>query len=321
MNKLIVALCLTFVFTGSAVAQQLGLKLKSQAALIMDAQQERILFHKNPDKVMPIASITKLMTAIVVLDAQLPLDEEIIIEEADVDILKNTRSRLRVGSSLTREEMLRLALMSSENRAAAALGRDYPGGISAFVDAMNRKAFELGMGSSYFVDSTGLNSANVSTARDLAKLVHAAYDYEIIREFSTTAKHAVVFEDEDHSVQFVNSNNLVRSGNWDIGVSKTGFLSEAGRCLVMQANITGKPVIIVLLDSLGRILVWEMQTGSKNGWRWVLRVKFVADRTLDPQVQRLADRECATGLNIAPGALELSRWSRRMNHWLGKETA
>ena len=128
MNKLIVALCLTFVFTGSAVAQQLGLKLKSQAALIMDAQQERILFHKNPDKVMPIASITKLMTAIVVLDAQLPLDEEIFIEAADVDILKNTRSRLRVGTSLTREEMLRLALMSSENRAAATLGRNDPGG-------------------------------------------------------------------------------------------------------------------------------------------------------------------------------------------------
>jgi D-alanyl-D-alanine endopeptidase (penicillin-binding protein 7) len=252
MNKLIVALCLTFVFTGSAVAQQLGLKLKSQAALIMDAQQERILFHKNPDKVMPIASITKLMTAIVVLDAQLPLDEEIFIEAADVDILKNTRSRLRVGTSLTREEMLRLALMSSENRAAATLGRNYPGGTRAFVDAMNRKAFELGMGSSYFVDSTGLNRANVSTARDLAKLVSAAYDYEIIREFSTTAAHAVEFEDDDHSVQFVNSNNLVRSTNWEIAVSKTGFLSEAGRCLVMQAKITGKPIIIVLLDSLGK---------------------------------------------------------------------
>jgi D-alanyl-D-alanine endopeptidase (penicillin-binding protein 7) len=252
MNKLIVGLCLTFVFTGSAFAQQVGLKLKSQAALIMDARQERILFDKNPDKIMPIASITKLMTAIVVLDAQLPLDEEIFVEAADVDILRNTRSRLRVGTSLTREAMLRLALMSSENRAAAALGRNYPGGTRAFVDAMNRKAFELGMGNSYFVDSTGLNRANVSTARDLAKLVGAAYHYEIIREFSTTAAHAVEFGDDDHSVQFVNSNNLVRSANWEIGVSKTGFLSEAGRCLVMQANITGRPVIIVLLDSSGK---------------------------------------------------------------------
>ncbi len=252
MKKIIGAACLMFVFIGSVFAQPGGLNLRSQAALILDAEGGQILFHKNADSVMPIASITKLMTAIVVLDASLPLHEEIIIEEADVDVLKNTRSRLRVGSSLTRIDMLRLALMSSENRAAAALGRAYPGGISTFVEAMNRKAFELGMGSSYFVDSTGLNSANVSTARDLAKLVDAADDYDLIREFSTTAKHAVVFGDEDRRLQFINSNNLVRSGSWDIGVSKTGFLNEAGRCLVMQAKITGKPVIIVLLDSWGK---------------------------------------------------------------------
>jgi D-alanyl-D-alanine endopeptidase (penicillin-binding protein 7) len=252
MKKIILAACVMLAFTGGAFAQPGGLNLRSQAALILDAEQGRVLFHKNADVVLPIASITKLMTAIVVLDANLPLTEEITIEDADVDILKNTRSRLRVGSSLPRHDMLRLALMSSENRAAAALGRTYPGGISAFVDAMNRKAFELGMGNSYFVDSTGLNSANVSTARDLAKLVDAAEDYDMIREFSTTAKHAVMFGDEDRSVQFVNSNNLVRSGSWDIGVSKTGFLSEAGRCLVMQAKITGKPVIIILLDSWGK---------------------------------------------------------------------
>ncbi|HEU4855346.1 MAG TPA: peptidase S11, partial [Nitrosospira sp.] len=144
------------------------------------------------------------------------------------------------------------ALMSSENRAAAALGRSYPGGTNAFVAAMNRKAFELGMDNSYFVDPTGLNSANVSTARDLVKMVNAAYDYDVIREFSTTAAHEVMFTDGDRSVQFVNTNNLVRSSKWDIGVSKTGFLSEAGRCLVMQANITGKQIIIVLLDSWGK---------------------------------------------------------------------
>jgi len=252
MKKIILAACVMFAFTGGAFAQPGGLNLRSQAALILDAEHGRILFHKNADAVLPIASITKLMTAIVVLDANLPLTEEIIIEDADVDILKNTRSRLRVGSSLVRRDMLRLALMSSENRAAAALGRTYPGGISAFVEAMNRKAFELGMGNSYFVDSTGLNSANVSTARDLAKLVDAAEDYDIIREFSTTAKHAVVFGDEDRSLQFVNSNNLIRSGSWDIGVSKTGFLNEAGRCLVMQAKITGKTIIIILLDSWGK---------------------------------------------------------------------
>lgn len=252
MKKIILAACAMFAFIGGAYAQQGGLNLKSHAALILDAQYGRILYDKNADAIMPIASITKLMTAIVVLDAQLPLGERIIVESADIDVLKNTRSRLRVGASLTRRELLRLALMSSENRAAAALGRTYPGGINAFVEAMNNKAFELGMGNSYFVDSTGLNSANVSTARDLAKMVDAAYDYNIIREFSTTVTHAVAFGDEDRRLEFSNSNNLVRSRNWDIGISKTGFLSEAGRCLVMQAKITGKPVIIVLLDSWGK---------------------------------------------------------------------
>ncbi|MEO7465296.1 MAG: D-alanyl-D-alanine endopeptidase [Nitrosospira sp.] len=252
MKKMILAGCAMLILSGGAFAQQGSLNLRSQAAFILDAQHGRILFDKNADTVMPIASITKLMTAIVVLDAQLPLAEEIVIEAADIDVLKNTRSRLRVGTSLSRREMLRLALMSSENRAAAALGRAYRGGINAFVAAMNQKAFELGMGNSHFVDSTGLNSANVSTARDLAKMVDAADDYALIREFSTTASHAVAFTDDDRSLQFTNSNNLVRSGSWDIGVSKTGFLSEAGRCLVMQAKITGRPIIIVLLDSWGK---------------------------------------------------------------------
>lgn len=252
MNRAILALGIIFAFSGSAFAQKGDLNLKSRAALIFDAQQGRALYSKNTDAVMPIASITKLMTAMVVLDAQLPLTEEITIDSADIDVLKNTRSRLRVGASLTRQELLRLALMSSENRAAAALGRAYPGGIEAFVAAMNDKAFELGMGDSYFVDSTGLSSTNVSTARDLVKMVEAAYGYDIIRQFSTTSAHAVDLADSKRSMQFTNSNNLVRSGNWEINVSKTGFLSEAGRCLVMQANITGRPVIIVLLDSNGK---------------------------------------------------------------------
>lgn len=249
---MILAVCAMFAFIGGAFAQPGGLNLRSHAALILDAKHGRILFNKNADTVMPIASITKLMTAIVVLDAKLPLNEGISIEAADIDVIKNTRSRLRVGANLTRRELLRLALMASENRAAASLGRTYPGGIHAFVAAMNDKAFELGMGNSYFVDATGLNSANVSTARDLAKLVDAAYKYKVIREYSTTAAHAVAFVDEDRSLRFSNSNNLVRSRHWDIDVSKTGFLSEAGRCLVMQAKITGKPVIIVLLDSWGK---------------------------------------------------------------------
>lgn len=245
-------LWLAFAFTGVALAQPGGLSLKSHAALIFDAQQGRAIYGKNADAILPIASITKLMTAMVVLDAQLPLDEQVTIDSADIDVLKHTRSRLWVGASLPRRELLRLALMASENRAAAALGRAYPGGIEAFVAAMNSKAQQLGMSRSRFVDSTGLNSANVSTARELASMVEAAHQYDIIREFSTTAAHAVDVSNQGHSLKFINSNNLVRAGTWNIGVSKTGFLNEAGRCLVMQAMILGKPVIIVLLDSVGK---------------------------------------------------------------------
>ena len=252
MNRAILALVVMLAITGSAYAQKGDLTLKSRAALIFDAQQGHAIYSKNTDTIMPIASITKLMTAMVVLDAQLPLSEEITIDSADIDVLKNTRSRLKIGSSLTRQQLLRLALMSSENRAAAALGRAYPGGIEAFVSAMNNKAFELGMGNSRFVDSTGLSSSNVSTARDLVKMVEAAHFYEEIRDFSTTTTHALNSPDYRRGLKYTNSNNLVSNVQWQIGVSKTGFLSAAGRCLVMQANITGKPVIIVLLDSNGK---------------------------------------------------------------------
>ena len=252
MNRAILALVVMLAIPGSAFAQKGDLTLKSRAALIFDAQQGHAIYSKNTDTIMPIASITKLMTAMVVLDAQLPLSEEITIDSADIDVLKNTRSRLKVGSSLTRQQLLRLALLSSENRAAAALGRAYPGGIEAFVSAMNNKAFELGMGNSRFVDSTGLSSSNVSTARDLVKMVEAAHFYEEIRDFSTTTTHALNSPDYRRGLKYTNSNNLVSNVQWQIGVSKTGFLSAAGRCLVMQANITGKPVIIVLLDSNGK---------------------------------------------------------------------
>ena len=254
MKNAILVVCATLAFMGGAFAKPGDLSLRSNAALILDPQRGQVLFHKNADSVMPIASITKLMTAMVVLDAKLPLNQEIVIDSADVDVIKYTRSRLRVGTKFTRGELLRLALMSSENRAAAALGRTYPGGLNAFVTAMNRKAFKLGMGSTYFVDSTGLNSGNVSTARDLAKMVKAAHGYRHIRVFSTTAAHEVASMGKVRSrnLNYVNSNRLVRSSSWDIGISKTGFLSEAGRCLVMHANITGKPTIIVLLDSWGK---------------------------------------------------------------------
>ncbi len=227
------------------------LEVKSTSALVIEQGQGRLLYAKNIDAVVPIASITKLMTAMVVLDAKLDLKEGVAITDDDVDMLKHTRSRLRIGTVLERDELLRLALMASENRAAAALGRAYPGGIHAFVTAMNHKAFELGMARTRFVDSTGLSSDNVSTAQDLAKMVVAAYRYPLIQEYTTLPGY-VVHSNGGRPMAFNNSNGLVRDSSWHIDVSKTGYISEAGRCLVMQARIAAKPVIIVLLDSWGR---------------------------------------------------------------------
>ena len=227
------------------------LALDSNAVLVADFNDGRTLYAKNTQTVAPIASITKLMTAMVVLDAGLSLEEPIAIEIADFDFLKSTRSRLGMGTALTRRELLRLALMSSENRAAAALGRAYPGGIQAFTAAMNRKAAALAMSSTRFVDSSGLSSGNVSTAQDLAKMVQAAYAYPLIREFTTTSAHEVESL-PGHHVQYGNSNGLVRDPDWKIGLSKTGYIRQAGRCLVMQAKIAARPVIIVLLDASGK---------------------------------------------------------------------
>ncbi|HEY1182312.1 MAG TPA: serine hydrolase [Rhodocyclaceae bacterium] len=230
-----------------------ALGLQSSAFLVQDQTTGSVLYEKNASAVVPIASITKLMTAMVSLDAQPNLHEVMTISEDDVDTLKGTRSRLKVGTQLTREEMMRLALMSSENRAASALSRYYPGGRPAFVAAMNRKAQSLGLVDTHFEDSTGLTSANVSSARDLVKMVAAAHQYPLIREFTTTAEYDVIV---DGRVQeFHNTNSLVRSANsgWDIGLSKTGFINEAGKCLVMQAWFNQKPMIIVLLDSWGKM--------------------------------------------------------------------
>ncbi len=226
-------------------------ELKSAAALVVDLDDGRMLYAKNTQSVAPIASITKLMTAMVVLDANLPLDETIYVDSADLDFVKHTNSRLGVGTGLPRRDMRRLALMSSENRAAASLGRAYPGGGEAFVAAMNRKAVELGMWNTRFVDPTGLSSENVSTAGDLVKMVRGAYQYPLIREFTTTPAHEVETV-AGRSLQFRNSNGLVKNSAWEIGLSKTGYISEAGRCLVMQATIAARPVIIVLLDSWGK---------------------------------------------------------------------
>lgn len=229
------------------------LALQSSAVLVQDQATGAVLFEKNSNAVLPIASISKLMTAMVVLDAQPNLKEMLTIGDEDVDTLKGTRSRLKVGTQLTREEMLRLALMSSENRAASALSRHYPGGRPAFVAAMNAKTRTLGLNDTHFEDSTGLTAANVSSPRDLAKMVDAAHQYPLIREFTTTAEEEVTIA--GRTQQFHNTNTLVRNSNssWDIGLSKTGYINEAGKCLVMQAWINSKPVIIVLLDSLGKM--------------------------------------------------------------------
>lgn len=225
-------------------------QLQSAAFMVADQATGNVLLEKNSDTVVPIASITKLMTAMVVLDARLALNETLTISQDDVDTLRGSSSHVPVGTELQRDDMLRLALMSSENRAASALGRNYPGGLPAFVAAMNRKAAALGLHDTRFSDSTGLNSANVSSARDLVKMVSAASRYPLIREFSTTANYVVSLNGRQR--QFNNTNSLVGSPNWQIGVSKTGYINESGKCLVMQAWMLNKPMIIVLLDSFGR---------------------------------------------------------------------
>lgn len=225
--------------------------LKSAVAFVQDAATGETLISKNQGAVLPIASITKLMTAVVILDAGLNLEQRVVISDEDYDQLKGTRSRLRAGTVLTRDELLLLALMSSENRAAAALGRTYPGGTEAFVSAMNAKAQLLGMGDTRFVDPTGLSSANVSSAKDLARLVSVAHEHPLIRQYSTreSAKvHAM-----GRPLDYRNTNGLVRNAQWDIGLSKTGYISEAGRCLVMRVRMASREVNVVLLDSWGKL--------------------------------------------------------------------
>jgi D-alanyl-D-alanine endopeptidase (penicillin-binding protein 7) len=234
-----------------AHASRKALDLKSSSALVLDQKTGELLFQKRPEEVLPIASITKLTTAMVVLDAHLDLSETITIEQADTDMLRHSRSRLPVGTRLSRGQALHLALMSSENRAAHALGRTYPQGLEAFVAAMNAKAHSLGLTGTHFVDPSGLSSDNVSSANDLAKMVEAAYHYPQICSFTTCDEATIA--GQRRPITFYNSNRLVRNSNWQIGLSKTGFIEEAGRCLVMQARVAQRSVVIVLLDSVGKL--------------------------------------------------------------------
>lgn len=223
------------------------LSLKSSVAMVVNQDTKDVYFEKNSSVSLPIASITKLMTAMVVLDSKLPLDETLVINSEDVNIYKT--SRLAGGTVLTREEALLLSLMSSENRAAYTLGRNYPGGISAFIDAMNRKAREIGMTHSHFADPTGLKSENVASAEDLARMLSAAYQYKVIREFSTWPDLTMIIAKRPQ--KFLNTNRLVRAGDMNIGLQKTGFINAAGKCLVMQARVNNTPLLLVFLDSVG----------------------------------------------------------------------
>jgi D-alanyl-D-alanine endopeptidase (penicillin-binding protein 7) len=224
--------------------------LRSGAALVLDQDTKEVLYSKNPEAVLPIASLSKLMTALVISEAHQSLDEELTITSDDIDTEKNTRSRLKPGTELSRGVMLHLALMASENRAANALGRNYPGGLPAFVAAMNAKAKELGMNDTHYVEPTGLSSQNKSSARDLAVLVNAAHQVPLLREYSTTPSLDV--ELGRRQVQFHTTDRLVANPTWDIGLQKTGFINEAGQCLVMQAQMAGRKLIMVLLDSAGK---------------------------------------------------------------------
>ena len=260
LTALAAVLALSIGFAQAAGSKQAGSNsaaksdavfLRSAVALVQDAASGETLIAKNQGVVLPVASITKLMTAMVILDGGLNLEQRVAISDEDYDLVKGTRSRLRPGTMLTRDELLLLALMASENRAAASLGRTYPGGADAFVAAMNAKARALGMNSTRFVDPSGLSSANVSTAHDLVRLVAAAHEYPLIRSYST--RESATVQSFGQPLAYRNTNGLVRNARWDIGLSKTGYISEAGRCLVMRVRMPSREVIVVLLDSWGKL--------------------------------------------------------------------
>jgi len=227
------------------------LKLKSSVALVVDQQTNEVLYSKNDKAVLPIASLTKLMTGLLISEAHLPMDESIAITSEDVDTEKHSSSRLQVGSVLTRGELLHLAMMSSENRAAHALARTSPGGVPAFVAQMNTKAHSLGMTDTVYVEPTGLSSSNRSSAHDLVKLVDVAHRHPLLRELTTSPGFEV--DIGRRTLQYNNTNRLVKNPTWDIGLQKTGYISEAGRCLVMQASVAGRKLIMVFLDSAGKL--------------------------------------------------------------------
>ncbi len=257
-----------------------ALELKSSVALVIDQDTSEVLFSKNDKAILPIASLTKLMTGLVLSEAHLPMNELITISQDDVDTEKGSGSRLKVGTELSRGELLHLALMSSENRAAHALGRSYPGGLPVFVGLMNAKARLLGMHDTTYAEPTGLSSKNQSSARDLAKLVNVAYGDALLRELSTSPGYQVAVG--NRTLQYNNTNRLVKNPSWDIGVQKTGYISEAGQCLVMQAKVAGRKVIMVFLDSAGKL---SRLGDAERVRRWVESIPAAAVSPKVAQIQ------------------------------------
>jgi D-alanyl-D-alanine endopeptidase (penicillin-binding protein 7) len=244
------------------------LDLKSNVALVLDQSSSEVLFEKNSDVALPIASITKLMTGLVVVESKQDMDEILEITTDDIDRIKNSGSRLAIGTRLSRASLLHLALMSSENRAASALGRNYPGGLPAFVAAMNAKAKALGMHDTHYVDSNGLSSGNVASARDLVKLVVAVQKHAVLGQYSTAPES--VIDAGGRTLQYRNTNRLVNNPSWEIGLQKTGYISEAGRCLVMQAMIEGRSIVMVFLDSKGK---YSRLADATRIRKWIENVK------------------------------------------------
>ncbi|MFW2371910.1 MAG: D-alanyl-D-alanine endopeptidase [Gammaproteobacteria bacterium] len=234
-------------------ASRVNLKLRSHAAIVFDEHDNEVIMARNAEQVVPVASLSKLMTAMVMLDAKLDMDDVITISKDDKDRIRYSKSRLRKGMAITRKDLLLISLVASENRAANALARTYPGGSNEFVKDMNLKAQSLGLTKTRFVDPAGLGNDNVSTALELLQIVKAASEYPVIREFTTQTRQSITDLKNQHEISFGNTNRLLKRDSWSIRLSKTGFTRDAGNCLVMQTKINARPVIIVLLESWGKL--------------------------------------------------------------------
>ena len=254
-------------------ASRVNLKLRSYAAIVFDEHDNEVIMSRNAEEVVPVASLSKLMTAMVMLDAKLDMDELIAISKADKDRLRYSKSRLRKGMKFTRKDLLLIALVASENRAAMALARTYPGGSNEFVNAMNRKAHSLGLTKTRFADPAGLSNDNVSTAQELLQIVIVASEYPLIREFTTQTRQSITDVNSQREIIFGNTNRLVKRDTWSIRLSKTGFTRDAGNCLVMQTKINARPVIIVLLESWGKLSKYGDSNRIK---KWLTKTERLA---------------------------------------------